>query len=137
MTCFEAHITNPTIEFFKRNKKTLLNYNEINSLIKEVSGINSFFFSQKESSELLENISEYNLIVAESDRREYGDFQTNMNLSKSVVNYVFSKHKDLSDWAIDGCNFVIENGISDGTRPKDLVTREELWTMLKRFNDLK
>lgn len=28
--------------------------------------------------------------------------------------------------------YVIERGISDGTRPGDPVTREELWTMLHR-----
>jgi len=94
LTYFEAHITNLTVEFFKSNLVTLSNYENINSLIKEVSGINSFFCSQKESSELLENIKEYNSIVSEPDRREYGDFQTNKDLSHLVAKYVLSKRND-------------------------------------------
>lgn len=44
------------------------------------------------------------------------------------------KIPDVSDWAIDAYNWVKDTGISDGARPKDNVTREELWTMLYRFN---
>lgn len=39
----------------------------------------------------------------------------------------------VSDWARDAWKWVKENGISDGTRPKDVVTREEVWTMLYRM----
>lgn len=44
--------------------------------------------------------------------------------------------KGVSKWAEDGYRFVIENGISDGARPGDPVTREEMWTMLERFHKL-
>jgi hypothetical protein len=44
---------------------------------------------------------------------------------------------DISHWAIDGYNLVTENGISDGTRPKDTITREELWTMLHEYHKMK
>ena len=94
MTCFEAHITNPTLEFFKKNIKALRDFNNINSLIKQVCGINNFFNSQKEVTELFEEISEHNSIVSEPDRREYGDFQTNDNLALLVSKYVFSKQQD-------------------------------------------
>ena len=94
MTCFEAHITNPTLEFFKKNIKALRDFNNINSLIKQVCGINNFFNSQKEATELSEEISEHNSIVSEPDRREYGDFQTNDNLALLVSKYVFSKQQD-------------------------------------------
>lgn len=40
----------------------------------------------------------------------------------------------VSDWAKDSQAWVIEQGISDGTRPKDQVTREEVWTMLHRMS---
>lgn len=40
---------------------------------------------------------------------------------------------ELSDWAIDPHEYVVDKKISDGLRPKDLVTREELWTMLYRL----
>lgn len=39
---------------------------------------------------------------------------------------------DVSEWAKKAHAWVVENGISDGKRPKDSVTREELWTMLYR-----
>lgn len=42
----------------------------------------------------------------------------------------------LSKWAKEGHNFVTENHISDGLRPKNAVTREEVWTMLKNYHDL-
>lgn len=38
----------------------------------------------------------------------------------------------VSPWAIKAREFVMKNGISDGTRPKDPMTREEAWTMLHR-----
>lgn len=38
----------------------------------------------------------------------------------------------LSSWAKEAWKWVVEKGISDGTRPKDPVTREEVWTMLYR-----
>lgn len=40
---------------------------------------------------------------------------------------------DLFEWTKEGYDFVVKNKISDGTRPKEPVTREELWTMLHRF----
>lgn len=94
MTYYEAHITNLEVEFFKKNLYALSNYEIVNSLIKEVSGINNFFSNQKESSELLEDIKEYNSIVSEPDRREYGDFQTNKDLSNSVSKYISLKRND-------------------------------------------
>lgn len=38
-----------------------------------------------------------------------------------------------SDWAKDAQSWVIENDISDGVRPKDTATREEIWTMIYRL----
>lgn len=47
-----------------------------------------------------------------------------------------NKHpSDLSEWTKDGYDFVKEAGISDGTRPKDTLTREEMWTMLHRYHN--
>ncbi|MBA9087456.1 hypothetical protein FHR92_003941 [Fontibacillus solani] len=40
----------------------------------------------------------------------------------------------LSEWAKPGYDFVTQNDISDGTRPKDPVTREEVWSMLQRYS---
>ncbi len=52
---------------------------------------------------------------------------------KVVVNQEVSAFaKDAQKWVSDP-----NNKISDGTRPKDNVTREEMWTMLYRANQLK
>jgi len=39
---------------------------------------------------------------------------------------------DISPWAREAREWAVSSGITDGTRPKDPVTREELWTMLWR-----
>lgn len=36
-----------------------------------------------------------------------------------------------------GQDFVMANGISDGSNPEEPVTREQVWTMLERFNRMK
>lgn len=40
----------------------------------------------------------------------------------------------VSSFAEDAQNWVVENKISDGSRPRQFVTREEVWTMLERYN---
>jgi len=94
MICFETHISDSIFEFFQKNQKSLLDFTKVNSTIKEVSGINTFFINQKQANELLEKIKEHNSIVSEPDRREYGDFQTNQILAQKVVDYTFSKYND-------------------------------------------
>lgn len=94
MICFETHITDSTLEFFQKNLKTLLDFYQINILVKKVSGINSFFTSQEEATELLEKLKENSSIVSEPNRREYGDFQTNENLAEQVAKYAFIKQND-------------------------------------------
>jgi len=39
---------------------------------------------------------------------------------------------DVSEWAKAARDWAVSRGITDGTRPKDPVTREEVWTMLWR-----
>lgn len=39
-----------------------------------------------------------------------------------------------SEWANDARDWVMKKKISDGTRPQDPVTREELWVMLHRMS---
>jgi N-acetylmuramoyl-L-alanine amidase len=39
---------------------------------------------------------------------------------------------EVSVWAREARNWAIAKGITDGSRPKEPVTREELWTMLHR-----
>ena len=40
---------------------------------------------------------------------------------------------DLSEWAKDARDWAVRSGVSDGERPKDPATREEVWVMLHRL----
>ena len=55
---------------------------------------------------------------------------------KQEVKPVESAEKVVSDFAKEAQEWTIKNKISDGTRPKDTVTREEMWTMLYRAYQL-
>lgn len=94
MTCLRAHITDIALDFLIENQKRLLQFSDINSLIKRVSGINDFFSNQDEATELHAEIQVNQSIVSEPDRREYGDFQTNRQLAKEVVEYIYPKTDD-------------------------------------------
>jgi N-acetylmuramoyl-L-alanine amidase CwlA len=45
------------------------------------------------------------------------------------------KNQTVSKWSKTPQQWVIDNNISDGQRPKDIATREEIWTMLYRMNE--
>ena len=47
-------------------------------------------------------------------------------------NTAMSKDQGVSTWAVGAQQWAIKEGISDGKDPKDIVTREQLWTMLYR-----
>lgn len=53
---------------------------------------------------------------------------------KNLVEYKIKTNAvdAVSDWARDAHVWAVSRGITDGTRPKDAVTREEVWTMLYR-----
>jgi len=95
MTYLEAHITELALDFFIENQNSLLDYLEINAMLKEVSGINNFFTSQQEATKLLSEVRESQSIVSEPDRREYGDFQTNRDLALQVAKYSFIKNESI------------------------------------------
>ncbi len=95
MICFESHIDSNAVTFFRENKKLLSNIDGINLLLKNVSGINDFFNSREETEELQNRLEEYSSIVEEPNRREYGDFQTNKDLTNQVTNYISSKSENI------------------------------------------
>jgi len=80
-----------------------------------------------------------------SDFKDYPHFQLTFGLTiKDLVNGAKipeggntvekQKEQTLSSWAVDAQKWVKENGFSDGTRPLDKVSREELWTILYRYD---
>ena len=94
MICFSTHITDVVLDFFQQNSQLLLKYKEANTQIKIRSGINSFFGSQADASDLLDKIKNQSSAETEENRREYGDFQTNNSLAHQVSEYAFSKSGD-------------------------------------------
>jgi len=62
-----------------------------------------------------------NMVQTELDNLKGG---SNMSDDKNIP----------SNWAKEAWEWAIENSITDGTRPKDNVTREELVTMLYRYH---
>ncbi|MGO4890272.1 N-acetylmuramoyl-L-alanine amidase [Anaerobacillus sp. MEB173] len=48
-----------------------------------------------------------------------------------------SKDQTVSNWAKSSWEWATKEGITDGTRPKDLLTREEFITMLHRYGQKK
>jgi uncharacterized protein YerC len=73
MICFEADIKGIALEFFVENINILSNYATANELLKDICGVNNFFASQAEATELLEKISNNSSIVSE-DRCEVQRF---------------------------------------------------------------
>ncbi len=93
MICSKTPLTGRALKFFSENKNALLNYLEINEILKNVSGINKFFTSNAESVELFEKLGICASATSGINRREYGDFQTNNILASRVTEYTFSKYQ--------------------------------------------
>ncbi|MCC5917499.1 MAG: hypothetical protein JJU02_09260 [Cryomorphaceae bacterium] len=95
MTYLGALVSDVALEFFSENQSDLTDFTLINEKIKKVSGINDFFANQDEATKLLNEIIEKHSIASEPDRREYGDFQTNMDLAHQVAKYSHTKNKEV------------------------------------------
>ncbi len=92
MKLFEANITNSVIGFFENSKE--LSIENVNSKIKSTCGINTFFEIQSELDELINTISNNKNTINEPDRAEYGDFQTNRNLSDNICNLLKNQNTE-------------------------------------------
>jgi len=57
------------------------------------------------------------------------------DIEKELLN--LRGNSDVSPWALDAYKWVVENGLSDGTNPKQPITREQVWAMLYRMRGLK
>ena len=94
MICFEADIKGVALDFFCENLNILTNYLTANKQLKLICGVNNFFSTQAQATELRDKISNNNSIVSD-DRREYGDFQTNRNLANEVAKYAQLKNPNI------------------------------------------
>ena len=95
MICFEAYMPSRVLSFFQENRAKLVHFEASNRLLKQQCGINFFFKEQEELEALMASIQESTTIVAESERRAYGDFQTSLALASQVVQYVKQKQADI------------------------------------------
>ena len=82
MKIFEANIPNSVIGFFDEFDNLSIDF--INTKLKSICGINLFFTKQSELDELSIAISTNKNLLSEPDRAEYGDFQTNIDLSNNI-----------------------------------------------------
>ena len=61
------------------------------------------------------------------------DVQTAMNQQNQTI----EKPNTPAPWAQNAWNWAINNGLTDGTRPTDPVTRQEIMVLFQRFYNLK
>ena len=91
MTIFEANISQSLIDYFNANLENINSIEEANILLKNKSGINSFFNNSAEFVEFKNKIKEHALNSEEPNRRAYGDFQTNKDLADNIANYLYKE----------------------------------------------
>ncbi len=83
------------ISFFKKNSNYLPDFRKANLFLNRICGIRNFFDSQEEANELIVLLEDYILNLEDSDRREYGDFQTNERLAKEVTHFISLNNSDI------------------------------------------
>ncbi len=95
MNYLREYINADISDFFVKNKKKLSCLKEINLLLKQESGIDDFFAREIDLINFRAFLDQKNTNKApENKRKEYGDFQTNITLSKQVVTYISSIRND-------------------------------------------
>jgi arginyl-tRNA synthetase len=60
----------------------------------DACGVHHYFDNQEEYETLKKILSKTSIVVKESDRAEYGDFQTNIDLAINVAKYL--KHNSIN-----------------------------------------
>jgi len=83
------HINSPALTFFQENSR--LSLKEINTLLKEKTGIVDFFEKEDDFLQFQQTLKINQNTMSES-RVEYGDFQTNKELSKSICKFLKEKN---------------------------------------------
>lgn len=91
MKVFEANITYQVSDYLNSLLKDNISIETANQKIFEAFGIKYFFDNNDELETLKETISIINNVVSEPDRTEYGDFQTNEELTKKVTLFLSNK----------------------------------------------
>lgn len=101
-----------------------------------------YYFMHRDTGAVETVINEYGF--ADSQLDDIKQLQENWKEYAESIVKAFCKHighkyippsKNVSEWAIDAYKWVTEPSVnlSDGKRPKDPITREEVWVMSHRF----
>ncbi len=85
------HIEQGTAEFLRTRFQGVKELESANSEMKQLSGIHSFFPSQEDFLLFLEFLKPHEKVSEKLARREYGDFQTPLNLSDAVCHFLSSQ----------------------------------------------
>jgi len=92
MKIFEANITRQVLNFLAENLKKDLSFQKTNQKMYEAFGIIDFFDTAEDLQALEQFLLEVPTTVNEPDRTEYGDFQTNYDLSNKITLHLASKN---------------------------------------------
>jgi hypothetical protein len=92
MKVFEANISYIVSDFLNDNLKKVSTFEIANQKMYNTFGIVHFFENNIELENLKNAISDSQNIVEEPDRAEYGDFQTNSELTKKITLFLSSKN---------------------------------------------
>ena len=111
MKIFEANISLQVCEFLKDFFNNTSSFEIANQKILDFFGINYFFENDNDFKELKKSVSIVSInSVAEPDRAEYGDFQTNKDLANKLAKSL-SKNNILPEIIIEPTcgkgNFII------------------------------
>ncbi|NPV37817.1 MAG: hypothetical protein HPY78_00905 [Brevinematales bacterium] len=93
MKIFEVNISYKVVDLLSKKLSRITCFETANELLVDTFNINNFFNSQEEYDLFKEAMSSAQNIVSEPDRTEYGDFQTNQNLAKSVTKFLKTQKK--------------------------------------------
>lgn len=91
MQIFEANITHQVSDYLNYSLKNIVSVEKANQRMNEAFGFINFFDNAEDLEVLKEMVALSQNIVSDSDRAEYGDFQTNSELANKVVLHLIAK----------------------------------------------
>ena len=88
MKIFEANITYQVLDFLNKTLDRITLFERANQIMMDACGVHHYFDNQEEYETFKKILSKTSIVVKESDRAEYGDFQTNIDLAINVAKYL-------------------------------------------------
>lgn len=98
MILLNTKIEQQIFDFFQTNKSEFRSLIHANTFIESKCGIKQFFNTEEEIGQLKNKLSSSKIDVTTKDRAEYGDFQTNNDLTEKIVSSL--KNRDINPQVI-------------------------------------